>query len=86
MLLLLISCTWWGWATGGIFALHAGIAEDERPEEEDAGFSFVPFIPLFPLVLIGMAVLRDLRIARWGTRIIAVAHAGLLLFSHRYRR
>jgi hypothetical protein len=74
---ILVFLAWVLWAVGGVLALHADKLEHKRPKE--AGFSFVPIIPLFPVVAILVAVISDLVVGPWGTRAIAAIHVLLVL-------
>ena len=72
--LLATVCTlvWFLWVLGSGLSLHADQLENKRPE--DAGVSIAPIIPCFPIAAVLFAMLIDLVIAPWGTRVIATLH------------
>lgn len=74
---ILVTIAWLLWAVGGAAALHADKLENKRPK--DAGFSFVPIIPLFPAIAISVAFVLDKVVAPWGTRAIGAIHVILVL-------
>jgi hypothetical protein len=75
LLSILVTLTWVLWAVGGAIALHADKRQGKSPQ--DAGFSFVPIIPLFPILAVVAAVYADKIIAPWGTRVVGGLHVVL---------
>lgn len=81
-LLLWICAVWVLWIVVCVASLRADVAEKKRPS--DAGFSFVPAIPVIPAALFGLAKLLDHFAPMWGTFVIARIHliyAALLLYT-----
>ena len=84
LLLVLIGVAWSLWAVA--CSCH-NFAEDSRnplPNGERRGFSCFPFVPIFPLLFWGAALLIDWIAEPWGTWIIGLLHtvfAVLLLAS-----
>ena len=77
MLLLLVTLTWLLWAVGGVVGLWVEIRQGRRPA--NARFSFAPIFPIFPIFFFGLAMLVNLIVPPWGTRIIGGLHALLAL-------
>ncbi len=81
ILLVVVFAAWVAWVMAGV----AGIAlEDARlgvPEAERRGVSILPAIPLFPLVVWGVALLIDLAADPWGTRVVGGVHAAWLVVN-----
>ena len=56
-------------------------AKDPLPNGATRGTSCVPVIPLFPLVMWGVALLIDEVADQWGTWIIGGLHLAMLVFG-----
>jgi hypothetical protein len=79
LLLVFLFVAWgfWAWA-----AMSEKTVSDTRvglPRDQHGHVSIVPVIPLFPLVLWGVAVFWDKGQPPWGTRIIGSLHAALIV-------
>ncbi len=67
-----IVAAWAAWMLAGAWATPADVAEGRRPR--DAGFSFVPVAPVFPLIAWGMALVIDGFAAPWGSVSLTLLH------------
>ncbi len=79
ILLGLLFIVWLLWGVSAAAEKSAAEAEKGIPHGERRGVSIAPIIPLFPIVLFGIAKLVDLFIYPWGTRTMATLHAVLAL-------
>lgn len=77
MLLGAIVAGWASWVVAGAVATAADVAEGRRPQ--GAGFSFLPVVPVFPLLFWGAATLVDRVVSPWGTYSVIALHLGMLL-------
>jgi hypothetical protein len=74
-LLLFVFFVWCLWAAAGILEVKVHDARDPLPDGTHRGFTFMPIIPVFPLLAWGIAKLIDLMIMPWGTLVIGLLHA-----------
>jgi hypothetical protein len=68
------------WCLWGIAAAAERSVEEARrgvSEAQRGGVSIAPIIPAFPLVFWGLALLVDLAVGPWGTRVVGGFHAVL---------
>jgi hypothetical protein len=75
LLLLIVFFVWCLWAAAAAAQVAVENARQALPGGHRRGISFVPVIPVFPLVFWGAAKLIDLVVDPWGTRIVASLHA-----------
>jgi len=79
LLLLIVFFVWCLWAAAGAAQVAVENARHPLPDGQRRGMSFVPVIPVFPLVFWGAAKLIDLVVDPWGTRIVASLHAAFAI-------
>lgn len=75
LLLVLIFAVWCVWAVAAAARRHIADARRGVPAGERGGVSVFPVIPLFPLILWGLALKIDDSSSPWGTVTIGSAHA-----------
>jgi hypothetical protein len=68
MLLVLIGLAWLSYPVAGGAQVAADVAEGKRPQ--DAGFSFLPELIVFPAAFFGVAALIDFFFKPWGRWIV----------------
>jgi len=74
ILLGFIFLTWCLWGAAALMEVAVRNRRDPLPGGGQRGVSFVPVIPLYPLVAWGAALLADHFADPWGTRIVGVLH------------
>jgi hypothetical protein len=79
LLLLVVSLTWCLWVVAAVEGRAAADAAKRTPSDKRGGVSILPVIPLFPLVLFGVAKVVDIIADPWGTRVIVILHLLLAL-------
>jgi len=75
LLLALIFFVWCLWAVAATAQVAVENARRPLPDGQRSGMSPAPVIPIFPLVLWGVAILIDLVVDPWGTIIFGSLHA-----------
>jgi hypothetical protein len=68
-LTLLVAVTWLAYPIVGAISVSAAIARGLR--SQDAGFSFLPELLIFPPLFLGFAAGIDFLAMPWGRRIVA---------------
>lgn len=74
LLALFILVVWCLWAVAAAAQCAAEQARHGVPEGQRSGVSILPVIPVFPMVLWGIAWLIDRAASPWGTWAVGVAH------------
>jgi len=77
-LLLWLFVVWCVWAVAATLQVGLTNIRDPLPNGQRRGMSVLPVIPLYPVVLWGIALLIDIVRSPWGTRGIFCIH---LLFA-----
>jgi hypothetical protein len=72
-----LTAAWGSWVVFGAADAAVEVAEGRRPP--DAGFSFVPVIPLFPLLFWGAAVWIDSVAPPLGTYTVTALHLAMFV-------
>ena len=73
-LLPFVVLVWLMWAVAATLQVRVWDVVDPLPNGQPRGMSALPVIPLFPLLLWGLAKLIDHGIAPWGTVAIGSLH------------
>lgn len=73
-LLPFIVVVWLMWAVAATLQVRVRDVVEPLTDGNRRGMSVVPVIPLFPLLLWGIANLVDLGVAPWGTVLIGSLH------------
>jgi hypothetical protein len=74
-LLLLVFVAWCLLCSEGAMRVALRNATDPLPDGSRRGYSCLPVVPIFPLILWGIAKLIDQRASPWGTDVIGAIHA-----------
>jgi hypothetical protein len=78
-LVLLIALAWLSYPIVGALGVAVAVARGSRPE--DAGFSFLPELIVFPPLFLGLAMLIDYFAMPWGRWIVGILCIAMLAFG-----
>lgn len=78
-LILLIALNWLMYPIVGAISVGEAIARGNRPE--DASFSFMPELIVFPPLFLGLAMLIDYFVEPWGRWIVATLCVAMMLWG-----
>ena len=73
--LIFVNVTWFLWAMVTVIQKEVEDRQNQVPEDQHRGTTILPIIPLFPLLICGLAILGDWVFSTvWVTRVVAILH------------